>query len=151
MLSAGGVYCNCLRVLLCLACTIQWEVCCAALEILQLLLAEHQPAASNFTSGALADASHQQVQHGSSMDLGAPPGHTILLHMLNESPLLTKVSLLLQRVYRILGNTGQGTYCDLVVCEPSNFVISPRLKKIHVQPCNDEALISDRGGDKRIR
>ncbi|XP_065186434.1 nuclear pore complex protein Nup205-like [Sycon ciliatum] len=69
----------------------KWEVCCAALEILQLLLAEHQPAASNFTSGALADASHQQVQHGSSMDLGAPPGHTILLHMLNESPLLTKV------------------------------------------------------------
>ena len=63
----------------------QWEVGASVLGILYKLLSTHQVAPEDFMEQVV------EVQGEGATVTNKPPGHSILLHMLNDSPMLRMV------------------------------------------------------------
>ena len=65
----------------------QWQVAALSLEVLHKLLSSHEISPDDFT-----DHSYELPGGGVAL-LPKPPGHSLLLHMMNDSQLLRKVLL----------------------------------------------------------
>ena len=65
---------------------LQWEVASSALEVLYKLLSSHELSPDHFSEQpfALADGTVAMAPQ--------PPGHSLLVHMMNDSRLLRKVT-----------------------------------------------------------
>lgn len=73
----------------------QWEVADAVLEVFHKLLRDYEPQPSDFVQEMVELQGEQVPAH-------KPPGHTIMFHLLNDSPMLTLCLSLLEEGVRQL-------------------------------------------------
>lgn len=74
---------------------IQWEVADAVLEVFYKLLQDYEPQPSDFVQEMVELQGEQVPAH-------KPPGHSIMFHLLNDSPMLTLCLNLLEEGVRQL-------------------------------------------------
>ena len=63
----------------------QWEIAAAVTKILAKLLANHEPQPEDFIDQMV------EMQGGGTAVANKPPGHHLLIHMLNDSSMLKLV------------------------------------------------------------
>lgn len=84
----------------------QWEVADAVLEVFHKLLRDYEPQPSDFVQEVVELQGEQIVAH-------KPPGHSIMFHLLNDSPTLALCLSLLEEGVRQLDTytvfPGEGT------------------------------------------
>lgn len=85
----------------------QWEVADAVLEVFHKLLRDYEPQPSDFVQEVVELQGEQIAGH-------KPPGHSIMFHLLNDSPTLTLCLSLLEEGVRQLDTytafPGEGAY-----------------------------------------
>lgn len=75
--------------------TSQWEVADAVLEVFHKLLRDYEPQPSDFVQEMVELQGEQVAAH-------KPPGHSIMFHLLNDSPMLALCLSLLEEGVRQL-------------------------------------------------
>lgn len=73
----------------------QWEVADAVLEVFHKLLRDYEPQPSDFVQETVELQGEQVLAH-------KPPGHSLMFHLLNDSPTLTLCLSLLEEGVRQL-------------------------------------------------
>lgn len=103
----------------------QWEVADAVLEVFHKLLREYEPQPSDFVQEVVELQGEQVAAH-------KPPGHSVMFHLLNDSPMLALCLSLLEEGVRQLDTytafPGEGTLYlrrSCAVCEVWPFVLMP--------------------------
>ncbi|XP_013384593.1 nuclear pore complex protein Nup205 [Lingula anatina] len=75
----------------------KWDVSAATLEVLYKLLKDHEVRADHFLDH------HVEVQGGGTVPAAKPPGHSLLVHMLNDGAFLRMILYITDEANRLLG------------------------------------------------